>query len=107
MFVLFFFFFIFIGLPLSYVAFRLDKARYYALAGGCFYVVSFLASFSIGLYLLAIPAVLWALAVRAAIALIRGRITRRWTAIAALAVWLAAILLVDEEWLFYPIRWMA
>ncbi|ATP40369.1 hypothetical protein CSE16_10095 [Solibacillus sp. R5-41] len=48
-----------IGLILMIVAIVKNVARNYWLAGLIMYIVSFLGSWSIGLYLLVIPFVLW------------------------------------------------
>ena len=95
-----------IGLILMSVAIVKNVARMYWLAGLIMYIVSFLGSWSIGLYLLVIPFVLWILALAHSF----GWVKKGWQnlplAIVGIILWYLSITNIDDSWLFLPFLWL-
>lgn len=77
------------------------------LAGVIMYIVSFLGSWSIGLYLLVIPFVLVVLAFAHSF----GWVKKGWHnipfAIIGILFWYVSITYIDDYWLFLPFVWLA
>lgn len=83
-----------------------NVAGRYWLAGCIMYIVSFLGSWSIGLYLLVIPAILFMLALAHSF----GWVNKRWQntpfAIVGIILWYLGITYIDDYWLFLPFVWL-
>jgi len=80
----------------------LGRPRWYWWAALAAYVCSFLSGFSIGLYLLSAAFVFLCLAAGHAARLIRTRLHAVLAAALGLGLWLAAVLTIDDYWLFLP-----
>lgn len=79
-----------------------QDTKWYWWTGLAMYIFSFLAAWTIGLYLLVFPVVLWLLALARSL----GWITRAWhyvpVIILGLTVWYLSVMYVDDAWLFLP-----
>jgi hypothetical protein len=95
-----------IGLILMIVAIVKNVARNYWLAGLIMYIVSFLGSWSIGLYLLVIPFVLWILALAHSFGLVKKSWQNAPFAIIGIILWYLSITNIDDYWLFLPFAWL-
>lgn len=94
------------GLISMIVAIVKDVARKYWLAGLIMYIVSFLGSWSIGVYMLIIPFVLWTLAFAHSF----GWVKKNWEnapfAIIGIILWYLSFTNLDDYWLFLPFTWL-
>lgn len=95
-----------LGLFLTFVAIIKNAAKIYWLAGLVMYIVSFLGIWSIGLYLLVIPFVLWLLALAHSF----GWVKKGWQnapfVIIGIILWYVSITNIDDYWLFLPFVWL-
>lgn len=95
-----------IGIILMIVAIIKNVARKYWLAGLIMYIVSFLGSWSIGLYLLVLTFVLWVVAFAHSF----GWVKKYWHnvpfAIIGIILWYLSIKNIDDYWLFLPFTWL-
>lgn len=80
----------------------MKDTRLYWMTGLALYIFSFLAAWSIGLYLLVFPVVLWLLALARSL----GWITKSWhyvpVTVLGIVIWYLSILYIDDFWLFLP-----
>lgn len=95
-----------IGIIFSITAVIKNDSRKYWLAGLLMYIASFLGSWSIGVYLLVFPFVLWILALAHSF----GWVKKYWhnapfTAI-GIILWYLSITNIDDYWLFIPFSWL-
>ncbi|MED1467017.1 hypothetical protein [Bacillus salipaludis] len=83
-----------------------NVARNYWLAGLIMYIFSLFGSWSIGLYLLVVPFILWILALTYSF----GWVKKDWHnvpfAIIGIILWYLSITNIDDYWLFLPITWL-
>ncbi|WP_147532957.1 hypothetical protein [Bacillus marasmi] len=100
--------FLLIGIILVFIcaAFFKNDPKKYWLAGIIMYILSFLGSWSIGLYLLVFPFMLFALAIAHSF----GWVKRYWNNIPFIAIggiiWYFSIKNIDDAFLFFPFRWL-
>lgn len=80
--------------------------RQYLLAGLIMYVISFLGSWSIGLYLLVFPIILLILALAQGL----GYLKNKWQLLLFISLgtilWYISINNIDDAWLFFPFVWL-
>ncbi|WP_301108795.1 hypothetical protein [Sporosarcina sp.] len=81
-------------------------AKKYWLAALIMYVVSFLGSWSIGLYLLVIPFVLLMLALAHSFGWVKKGLQNVPFAIIGIILWYVSITNIDDYWLFLPFAWL-
>jgi len=79
--------------------------RIFWLAGIVFYVASYIAVFSVGPFLLAVPIVLWTLALAGLFRLLRKPIYYAIAGAVGLAAWVI-VFFTMKEWIFYPFAWL-
>lgn len=96
---------IFFGIAFTVNGFRLNH-HYFWLAGLCFYITSFLGAWSIGLYLLVLPILLWIFALACTINWIQKKRQYGYFAILGIAIWLVAVIYIDDYFLYYPFSWI-
>ncbi len=75
-------------------------------AGLLWYVLSFLGSMSIGLYLLVFPFVLWTLALAHTFGLTKNRENKGVFIAIGILLWIVCITTIDDVYLFYPFKWL-
>ncbi|NMD72832.1 hypothetical protein HHO41_21660 [Bacillus sp. DNRA2] len=82
------------------------NSKQYLLAGLVMYIVSFLGSWSIGLYLLVFPFILLILALAQGL----GLFTNNWKlllfTVLGIILWYLSINHIDDALLFFPFRWL-
>jgi len=92
-------------LIISFTKVRNIASKYW-LAGLLMYIVSFLAIWSIGLYLLVVTFVLFMLAIAHSF----GWVKKGWQnipfAIIGIILWYLSITFIDDYWLFLPFAWL-
>jgi hypothetical protein len=76
------------------------------IAGLLMYIVSFLGSWSIGLYLLVFPFVLWILAFAHFFGWLKGYWQNALFTAIGIMLWYLSITNIDDYWLFFPISWL-
>ncbi|WLD92843.1 hypothetical protein [Alkalihalobacillus sp. AL-G] len=101
-FTILFFLFSILGIILSVSAIKNSSSKMYFFAGLLIYAVSFLGSFSIGLYILVFTFILWILAIANQLMLLKKPSHHLMYSILAVTVWFFAIIFIDDYWLFYP-----
>jgi len=73
-------------------------------AGLVWYILSFLGSMSIGLYLLVFPFVLWTLSLAHTFGLIKNRKDKGLYITIGLILWIVSMTTIDDVYLFYPFK---
>ncbi len=102
MFTIIFYLFLVIGICLFVVAIKKSSLKLYIVGGLLFYIVSFLGSFSIGLYILVFTFILWTLAIVKFFKLLEKPYHQLTYSLIAIPIWLLSITFIDDYWLFYP-----
>ena len=83
-----------------------NVGRKYWLAGLIMYIVSFLGGWSIGLYLLVLPFVLWSLALAHSFDWVKSHWHNIPFASIGIILWYLSISYIDDYWLFLPFTWL-
>ncbi|NLW23823.1 MAG: hypothetical protein GXY91_00995 [Clostridia bacterium] len=84
-----------------------NNPKRYWFVGLIMYIFSLLASWTIGLYLLVFPFVLWTLAIMHSFGLVKKKWLNVPYAIIGIIIWYLSITYIDDYWLFLPFRWLA
>ncbi|WP_153722896.1 hypothetical protein [Sporosarcina cascadiensis] len=95
-----------VGFLLMILAIVKNVARTYWLAGLVMYVVSFLGSWSIGLYLLIVPFIFWSLALAHSFSWVKRPWQNVIFAVIGMILWYISITTIDDYWLFLPFAWL-
>ncbi|MFZ3580017.1 hypothetical protein [Virgibacillus sp. DJP39] len=95
-----------LGIILLIPAVIKNDSKKYWLAGLIMYVVSFLGSWSIGLYLLVIPFVLWTLAFAHSFGWAKNSWQNVPFSVIGIILWYLSITYIDDYWLFFPFTWL-
>lgn len=95
--------FLLFGVVGIFLAISNDKRWFWA-AGLFIYFVSFLGSWSIGVYTLSITFVLWALALGYSLKLIKKPYQAVWAILIGIVLWAVMIMTLDDYWWFLPFR---
>ena len=84
-----------------------NVASKYWLAGLIMYIISFLSGWTIGLYLLIIPFILFTLALAYSFVWVKKGWHNWVFIIIGIVLWYLGITFIDEYWLFLPFVWLA
>lgn len=98
---IFFYVMLIIVVFLSFVGILLNRKIIWVV-GAVWYVVSFLGSWSIGLYLLVLPFTIFTIALAHSIRLIKKPKHVALPLVLGMLLWIISITMVDDYWLFYP-----
>lgn len=96
-----FWFFFLAGITAAFLAIWGNK-KWYWLAGLCFYIFSFLGSWSIGSYFLSVTFILWILAIGHSLKLIKKPTHTIFAILLGLVLWAIMIYAFDDVWWFFP-----